>query len=112
MSFWAEGAREIDGKIEFQFPNGERHRASILERSPPHRFSIQYFDARTTFELTPGADGSILTLSVYGAPESDWLESYAGWVSVLMNMKSVIDFGADLRNHDPEKSWDQGFVDN
>lgn len=33
-----------------------------------------------------------------------------GWVSLLMSMKAAVDFGVDLRNHDPERAWEQGFA--
>lgn len=36
----------------------------------------------------------------------------AGWVSVLMAMKAAVDFGIDLRNHDSDMAWAQGFADN
>jgi len=39
-------------------------------------------------------------------------EMIPGWVSVLMAMKAAVDFGVDLRNHDPKRSWQQGFADN
>jgi len=29
-----------------------------------------------------------------------------------MALKAAHDFGVDLRNHDPELTWDQGYVDN
>jgi len=110
--YWAEKTFESDGSIEFHFPNGETHHAQILEQTPPTRFEIRYFDAATAFALEEKSGGTVVTLSVCDAPEDDWLESYAGWVSVLMNMKAVLDFGVDLRNHDPDKSWDQRFIDN
>lgn len=110
--FWAEKTVESDGTIEFHFPNGETHKALILEKTPPTHFAIRYFGAATSFKLKKNGVGTILTLTVADAPEADWLESYAGWISVLMNMKAVLDFGADLRNHDPGKSWDQRFIDN
>jgi hypothetical protein len=45
------------------------------------------------------------------APE-EWHEHYAGWVSVLMNLKAYADFGIDLRNHHPDYTWDNHYVDN
>jgi len=36
----------------------------------------------------------------------------AGWVSVLMALKAAVDHGVDLRNHDPQRTWDQGYADN
>lgn len=107
-----EQSVEQDGVVTFMFPDGSSCEAPIIERTAPCLFVIRYFDAKTTFSLTREGAGTVLTLSVEEAPDDDWLESYAGWVSVLMNMKAVLDFGCDLRNHDSEKSWDQGFVDN
>lgn len=111
-TFWAEKTIERDGSIDFVFPNGETHKAEILAKTTPVQLSIRYFGAITTFDLEGAAGGTTLALNVSETPEDDWLESYAGWVSVLMNMKAVLDFGADLRNHDPAKSWEQRFVDN
>ncbi len=111
-TFWAERSIEKDGVIEFHFPNGERCHAPVLEKTPPTRFALRYFGAPTTFEIVPDGAGAVLTLAVSGIREDEWLDTYAGWVSVLMNLKSVADFGADLRNHDAERTWNQGFVDN
>jgi hypothetical protein len=36
----------------------------------------------------------------------------AGWVSVLLALKAAADFGIDLRNHDPARTWNKGYVDN
>jgi hypothetical protein len=27
-------------------------------------------------------------------------------------LKAAVDFGVDLRNHDPARTWETGFVDN
>jgi hypothetical protein len=35
----------------------------------------------------------------------------AGWGSGLMALKGVMDYGVDLRNHEPMRTWDQGYVD-
>jgi hypothetical protein len=29
-----------------------------------------------------------------------------------MAMKAAVDFGVDLRNHDPERTWFDGFANN
>ena len=65
------------------------------------------------FGLEPTVnDGTDLTLVNEGVDEDEFSEVHAGWVSVLMNLKAVADFQADLRNHDPQRTWDQGYVDN
>ena len=53
-----------------------------------------------------------LTLSNEGVSEAEFVEVRSGWVSVLLNLKAVADFKVDLRNHDPNKTWNQGYVDN
>lgn len=106
--FWAESAVERDGAIEFAFPYGMRSQAAVLAAEPPRRFTIDYFGSESTFELEPdGAGGTELTLS--GEGDSEVL---AGWVSVLLALKAAADFGVDLRNHDPARTWWQGYCDN
>jgi uncharacterized protein YndB with AHSA1/START domain len=106
--FWAESAVERDGAIEFEFPNGMRHRAAVRAEEAPHRFTVEYFGAETSFELEPDGDGGTeLTLSGEGDAEV-----LAGWVSVLLTLKAAADFGVDLRNHDARRTWSQGYCDN
>ena len=50
-SFWAERAIEKDGTIHFTFSNGVTYESRILEREPPHRFSLEYFGGPATFVL-------------------------------------------------------------
>jgi uncharacterized protein YndB with AHSA1/START domain len=113
-SFWAESATEQDGMIHFVFPNQAEWKGRILENDPPHRFKVEYYGGSiTTFHLEPdGSGGTDLTLTDQGVPEEDRTEVIAGWVSVLMMLKAGVDFGIDLRNHDPRRTWDEGFVEN
>jgi uncharacterized protein YndB with AHSA1/START domain len=112
--FWAESAVEADGEIHFIFPNGLEWRGQILERDPPRRFRVRYLgDSVTTFEFADdGAGGTDLTLTDVGVPEADRMEVIAGWVSVLLVLKTAVDHGVDLRNHDPQRTWDQGYAEN
>jgi uncharacterized protein YndB with AHSA1/START domain len=112
--FWAESAMEIDGKIHFEFPNGMTWRGEIVASERPWRFQVRYFgDSLTTFELADdGSGGTDLTLTDEGVPVDDRPETLAGWVSVLLAFKAAVDHGVDLRNHDPERTWDQGYADN
>jgi uncharacterized protein YndB with AHSA1/START domain len=110
--FWAESAVERDGAIEFTFPNGLQSRAAVLAAETPTRFAVEYFGSTTTFELEPDGDGdgdggTDLTLTADGDAEV-----LAGWVSVLLALKVAADFGVDLRNHDPGRTWWQGYCDN
>ena len=111
--FWAESAREDEGAIEFEFVNGMRWRGGVLEAERPRRFAVEYFGgSRATFELEPdGERGTNLTLVETGVPDEWAAENHAGWVSVLLELKAAADFGVDLRNHDPERTWSQGYCD-
>ena len=112
--FWAESAVEKHGSIHFIFPNSQTFVGRILERVPSQRFKLVYYGGSiTTFDLVPdGAGGTDLTLTNESISPEDFNEVNAGWVSVLLALKAALDFGIDLRNHDPGLTWDQGYVDN
>lgn len=112
--FWAESAAETNGQIDFRFPNGLKVKKRIIERSPPQRFVVEYLGGSVvTFELNEdGNNGTDLTLSDRGVAQEWRLETIAGWVSVLMALKAAVDYGVDLRNHDPQRTWEEGYVEN
>jgi hypothetical protein len=110
-SFWALEAQERDGAIHFRFPNGWTEASPIVEAEAPQSFAIVYFGMPTRFDIESAGEGSVLTLTAEGAAEHDWNEVHAGWVAVLLALKAHVDFGIDLRNGDPAKSWNAGFVD-
>ena len=113
-SFWAESAVDKDGTIHFVFPNQAQWQGKILEQKPPYKFKVEYYGGSiTTFALdSDGSGGTDLTLSDQGVPQEDRTEVIAGWVSVLMALKASVEFGIDLRNHDPKRTWDDGYVEN
>ncbi|HEX2194141.1 MAG TPA: SRPBCC domain-containing protein [Candidatus Limnocylindria bacterium] len=112
--FWAESADERDGWIYWRWPGAMEARTRVLASEAPALFTVEYF-ARSiaTFELADdGSGGTDLTLTDEGVPPEDWAETHAGWVSVLMALKAAVDHGIDLRNHDPDRTWEQGYADN
>jgi uncharacterized protein YndB with AHSA1/START domain len=111
-SFWAESAVETDGHIEFRFINDYACRSKVLERRPPHLFAIDYMGSPVRFELSSdGLGGTDLLLSHDGVDPDEWNEVHAGWLNVLFPLKAWLMYGADLRNHDPRRSWDDGYAD-
>jgi uncharacterized protein YndB with AHSA1/START domain len=109
-SFWAESAPERGGHIEFSFPGGLEWHGRILAAEPPHRFALRYYGGtEARFVLADdGAGGCDLTLT----DTADDAETRAGWVSVLLALKAAADYGVDLRNHDPARTWETGYADN
>ena len=112
--FWAESAVETAGSIDFVFPDGQTWRGKILQNTPFHLFSLEYFGGSVvSFYLEDdGSGGTDLTLIDQGVKPQERCEVIAGWVSVLLALKAAVDFSIDLRNHDPHRTWQQGFVDN
>lgn len=88
--------------------------ARVVAEEPPRRFGIEYLGGtRTTFVLEPdGAGGTDLTLTDEHVAPEHREDVFAGWVSVLLALKAAVEHGIDLRNHDADRTWDQGFVDN
>ncbi len=112
-AFWAESAEEENGFVVFKFVNGMSYRGKVLSTIEPSKFEVDYFYSRTSFRLEKSDDGGTnLSLVCTGVKESDYEEMHAGWISVLMALKAAADFNIDLRNHDPKRCWDQGYVDN
>ena len=112
-SFWAEKAAEYEGIIRFRFPNGQHYDGCILKRNPYHEFQLDYFNSIVEFQMESAEnEGTELLLINQNLPENDFAEVSAGWVSVLMNLKAVADFQCDLRNHNTNKTWDEGYANN
>jgi uncharacterized protein YndB with AHSA1/START domain len=113
-AFWAEAAADTAGVIHFRFPNGATLDSPIVEYDPPRRLAVRYLGSSlAVFDLTATDDGGTdLALTETDVASRDWLDNHAGWLSVLFALKGYVDFGIDLRNHDPARTWDQGFVDN
>lgn len=111
--FWAESAVETGGVIAFRFADGSGWTSRVLCKERPREFGLEYVGgSRATFELEPdGGGGTLLTLTERDVPAAERDDNHAGWVSLLLTLKAAVDFGADLRNRDPERGWRAGFVD-
>ncbi len=90
--------------------SGRKNIESVANR----QLQIEYIDnSITTIDLTDdGYGGTELVLTDAGVASDARTEVMAGWASVLMSLKGAVDFGIDLRNHDPERTWDRGYVEN
>ena len=112
-SFWAEAAPEHNGRITFHILNYDPFSGAILRCEPPRVFKLEYFGTIVQFTLESDKQGGTdLSLLASGVDEAIRMEMAAGWVSVLMAMKAAVDYGVDLRNHDANRSWKQGYADN
>lgn len=112
-SFWVESSEQRGEEITMRFPDGSALDCRVIDCVPPNIFALTYFEgAVVTFELRETGGGTDLTLRETSRSEQSIAEDRAGWVSVLMNLKAQADHAIDLRNHDPSRTWADGFVDN
>jgi uncharacterized protein YndB with AHSA1/START domain len=113
--FWSDTSEEEDGFFTLGWKSEKsKARCKILDGSPPRKFSFHYWANTTvTFELqNDGRGGTDLILVEENFPnESHRLEHVGGWVSVLLGLKAVVDHGVDLRNHDENRAWIQGYCE-
>ncbi len=110
--FWASASTEKNGTVELVFPDGSKLSSRIIENRSPSSFAIEYFGGSLVkFELETDRRGeSDLTLTARNVKDYD--EELPGWVSVLLALKAATDFSVDIRNHDSERTWNQGYCDN
>lgn len=111
--YWAENAEELNGYIHFVFANGQKYRSKILLAKPFSYYQIEYFNSIVRFDLMDdGKGGTDLVMLNSKVPEEDYRTNYAGWVSLLLTLKAMVDFNVDIRNHDTKRTWDQLYIDN
>ncbi len=111
--WWAESAELADHAVEFVFPDGMRLRGDLLAVDPPALYSVRYVDgSRVTFRLRDdGRGGTDVDLDDELLDPDDG-QILAGWVSILLALKVQVEFGADLRNHDRRRVWEERYCDN
>ena len=111
--FWAEETKEEADFIEFKILNYPPYKAQIIEKISNKRLRLDYFGTDVTFDLTQSDYlGTDLYLKAITPNQETKFEMTAGWVSVLMAMKAAVDFGIELRKHNSERSWENGYLDN
>jgi uncharacterized protein YndB with AHSA1/START domain len=111
IRFWSERSeREVHG-FRLHFIDGTVEPCTVVESVSPSHIALQYFGSRVDVSLERLGSGTDLTLTARGVPLADWPEVFAGWLNVLLPFKAWVDFGVDLRSHDPQRTWRQGYAD-
>ena len=113
-SFWAERSAGTERGFQLEFINAEAVEVDVLEAVRRRRLVFRYFGGSTvTVTFAAALDGGTeLLLVETGVPADCYDENRAGWVSVLLTLKAAADHGVDLRGHDPQRTWEQRYVDN
>jgi hypothetical protein len=111
-AFWAASSVERNEQVELRFSNGYTSKSRIIERRAPSLFILDYIGGPVRFDLSDdGSGGTDLLLTHDGIAPKNRNEVHAGWLNVLFPLKAWLSHGVDLRNHDPRRSWDQGYAD-
>ena len=111
--WWAERSEERDGLVELHWSDEGSLIVPILVRHPPSAFALRWFGGSAVhFALRgDGGAGTDLDFSLLDVPDERWGREQAGWPARLLELKAACEFGVDLRNHDPGRTPDRGYVD-
>ncbi len=113
--FWSDTSETREGFFILGWmAEKSKAKCRILGQSRPHRFSFNYWGNTTVIVdlQSDGGGGTDLTLVEENFPkESHRLEHIGGWVTVLLGLKAAVDHGVDLRNHDKNRAWIQGYCE-
>jgi uncharacterized protein YndB with AHSA1/START domain len=116
-SWWSERA-EIQpsdgGLLRLVFPNRRTLDSKVVQCRPQEMMSFVYFGGtRAQFDVTSIASGTSVSVTDRGfSSQEDYAETLASWTSALLALKAYLDYGVDLRNHNPSYNWEHDFVDN
>jgi uncharacterized protein YndB with AHSA1/START domain len=110
--FWCERSEALpDGSFRQHFIDGTVARCAIEDTQAVAHIRFRYFESQVDIHLQPRDTGTDLTLIALGVEPHEWNDVHAGWLNVLLPFKAWVDFGIDLRNHDPLRTWAQRYVD-
>ncbi len=99
------------GRYAFKWEGGPTHTGKVLEFVRGKRITLtwqwpgmeQLLVTKLKLAVEPRARGTVVKLTHSGFPKQErWLDLYAGaiqgWTYFLLNLKSVLDNGRDLRS--------------
>ncbi|HUZ79382.1 MAG TPA: SRPBCC domain-containing protein [Thermoplasmata archaeon] len=99
------------GRYSFTWDSGPTHTGKVLEFVPEKQITLTWqwpgqedmLVTRLKLEIEPKNAGTVVKLTHSGFPKQErWVDLYGGsiqgWMYFLMNLKSVLDHGQDLRS--------------
>jgi uncharacterized protein YndB with AHSA1/START domain len=109
---WARSSHATPEGFDLEFSGGLQEEVKVIDCRPPHRMTIRYFGSTAALDLSPREGGGCdLQVTCRCDDPNEWMHFYPGWVSWLLVLKAAADFGVDLRNGSPERTWSQRYVD-
>ena len=95
------------GGYEWTWIIGTKETGKILSYKKPGKFSFTFAGSKCDLKLKKDKDGSMVVLHQYNIPQTDsskvnvHLSCSCGWTFYLTNLKTVLEYGIDLREKDP-----------
>ena len=110
--FWCERSEILPGRgFRQHFIDGTVECCAVEATKTPTHIRFRYFRSQVDIHLERRPDGTDLTLIALDVAPHEWRDVHAGWLNVLLPFKAWVDFGVDLRNHDPLRTWAHRYVD-
>ena len=109
--FWCERSDVLPDGFRQHFIDGTVEPCTVEEAKAGECIRLRYFKSRVDIHLERRGDGTDLTVIVRNVDPHEWHDVHAGWLNVLLPFKAWVDFGIDLRSHDPLRTWAQRYVD-
>lgn len=109
---------ERGGRIYFEWLAGDKMDKQIIDIRKPRLLLIPFGEKKEKVEvsLIKVKAGTLLTLRQFDMKTDNkskvtmHLGCRNGWTFFLTNLKSYLEYGKDLRSHDPNKSYKQQYV--
>jgi uncharacterized protein YndB with AHSA1/START domain len=109
--FWCEHSQHLPDGFRLDFIDGSSETCTVEDAVAPVAISFRYFGSHVELQFESSNTGTDLTLTAHDVPATDWQDVHAGWLNVLLPFKAWVDFGIDLRNHDPSRTWRERYAD-
>ncbi len=101
--------------LEFGWMSGSPDRFRVLEVVENQWWEMEWSDGATIRFSLDDENPVIFTLEVTypKSPQGETaqMQEVTGWIFYLVNLKSILLNGPDLRNNNPSYSWRERFID-
>lgn len=99
---------EEGGNYEWSWTRGFKEKGKILSFKKPSRLSFTFADSICDVSIKRNKHGSLVKLHQYNIPETEkhksdtHLRCNNNWTFYLINLKTYLEFGIDLREKDTD----------
>lgn len=110
-AFWAYKSIQRDNSFELTHYDGSICEVLTISKT---KLKFEFIYNRTIVAINlidDGNGGTELLLNNKNIQDDDYEKVSNKWISTLLSLKAACDFKIDIRNQDPSKSYDIGYID-